>query len=87
MSQVFEFEIVVGGIEVNTDEQLFDISDKLYEAGCSDATVLVENGTVIVCFDREADTLESAIESGKNDINKVEGIYAASALDKSKSAD
>lgn len=86
MSRIFEFEIVVGGIEVKTDEELFEISDKLFEAGCSDATILVENGTLVVCFDREATSLKAAIESGKNDINSVDGIYAATVLEEPKYA-
>lgn len=84
MKRIFEFEIIVGGIEAKTDDALFDIGDKLFEAGCSDATILVENGTVVVCFDREAESLEAAIESGKNDINSVDGIFAATVLEEPK---
>ncbi|PHM51598.1 hypothetical protein [Xenorhabdus hominickii] len=33
----YSFDIVVDGKKITTDNDLFDISDALYEAGCSDA--------------------------------------------------
>lgn len=38
-------------------------ADRLYEAGCNDASILTRNGVTAIQFDRVADTLEEAIRS------------------------
>lgn len=46
--------------------------DKLYEAGCDDALIgLGEPGVLALEFTREADSLESAIETAKRDVLKA----------------
>lgn len=37
--------------------------DRLYESGCDDGTIVTRNGLTYVAFDREAESLESAIRS------------------------
>ncbi len=38
-------------------------ADRLYGAGCDDASILTRDGVTMVQFDREAPTLEEAIRS------------------------
>jgi hypothetical protein len=52
-----------------------ELEDKLYEAGCSDAT-LSRRGregdfNVMLTFDREATDLESAMQSAEADVKKT----------------
>jgi hypothetical protein len=40
-----------------------DLADKLFAAGCDDATPSISQGTIAIDFSREAADLESAIRS------------------------
>lgn len=70
----FKFDIVVGGIKINSDDELFDISDALYESGCDDALTAAYNGTLYLSFDREGKDYESAVLSAIADIEKIPGL-------------
>ena len=73
----FDFDIIVDvdlGQDDSFDERFCDLVDALYEAGCSDATISSSNGSLILSFDREALTLEQAIDSAKADIAKVKAV-------------
>ena len=48
--------------------------EELYEEGCDDALFGVSNGTPYVDFDREATSLEEAINSARGDIEKIPGL-------------
>ncbi|SFI11092.1 hypothetical protein [Planctomicrobium piriforme] len=50
-----------------TDEAL----DRLFEAGCDDATVGMCNGIAYAHFDRAAETLSKGIESAIHDIRQA----------------
>jgi hypothetical protein len=57
--KTYEFDVVLkGAIEV-TDDQ----ADALFAAGCDDGTPASCNGLAWVHFDREAPSLEAAIQS------------------------
>lgn len=62
-----EFTVVASGFNPEND----DFINRLFEAGCDDATVSVQNGVTILSFDREAVTFSSAI------ISALEGVTAA----------
>ena len=57
--KTFEFTIVLGNLTEVTEES----ADKLYESGCDDGTFTSGNGQAEVQFDRDAATLEAAVES------------------------
>lgn len=57
-----------------------DELDKLFEAGCDDATFGVEKGLAIGGFDREAPSLAKAIGSAVRDIESV-GFAVVRVLD------
>ncbi len=65
-TSVHHFEIETEGADLLDWEMI----DALYEAGCSDATIRHRS----VEFDREAPTLDAAIESAINDIETVPGV-------------
>lgn len=62
-----EFTVVASGFDPGND----DFINRLFEAGCDDATVSFQNGATILSFDREAVTFSSAI------ISALEGVTAA----------
>ncbi len=49
----------------SSSQQINNLEDLLFEAGCDDATLSISNGVTYLQFDREADqfsTINSAIE-------------------------
>lgn len=74
----YSFDIVVGGKKITTDDDLFDVSDALYEAGCSDAHPAAYNGTLYVNFTRKGESYEQAVMSAISDIESVEGLVCLS---------
>ena len=55
------------------DAQLDDemVEDRLFEAGCDDATVILQKGAWFVSFDREAPTFKDAVLSAYEDIRST----------------
>ena len=48
-----------------------EVADRLFDAGCDDATPGTFCGTPYISFHREADNLESAIRSAVSDVQKA----------------
>ena len=63
----YEFTLVLAKGTELTD----DLAEAIFEAGCDDATSWSSQGIVSVGFDREADSLESAIRSAVADVQKA----------------
>lgn len=61
------FSIIASGLDHEAD----DFEDRLYEAGCDDATVSVQQGAIILDFDREAPGFNSAIKSAIRDVERA----------------
>ena len=55
----YEFRLILPGPLELTE----DLADRLFEAGCDDATPGTCNGVFSIDFHREADSLEAAIRS------------------------
>lgn len=72
------FGIVVGGIKIRTDEDLFDVSDALYDAGCDDSHPAAYSGTLYVSFTREAESYEQAVTSAIRQIESIQGLVCLS---------
>ncbi|MBI2826383.1 MAG: hypothetical protein HYX69_17030 [Planctomycetia bacterium] len=69
--RTYSFTLVLSGAgDVRT------LADPLYEAGCDDALLGTQGGTVFLDFDREGKSLESAIRSAIHDVEKT-GINVA----------
>ena len=60
---IYEFSIVLREAEVSESD-----CNALYEAGCSDGTIVTRNGQTFIAFDREASSLEEAIRSASRDV-------------------
>jgi hypothetical protein len=65
--KTYSFTLKLIGVDIDKFE---DISSKLYETGCDDATLSICNENVLLDFDRksvlpEEDVIESAIEDVK----------------------
>lgn len=69
------FTIILAGVSELTP----DLADKLFEAGCDDATPWSRGGTVGVEFDREAESLGDAVGSALKDV--VRAGFAAERVD------
>ena len=64
-----EFTIVASGFNPEND----DFINRLFEAGCDDATVAFQNGVTILSFDREAVTFSNAIISALEAVTSAGG--------------
>jgi hypothetical protein len=65
----YEFSVIASGLDPQAD----DFEARFYDAGCTDATVSFQKGHIIVDFAREANSVEEAICSA------VEGVQRAGA--------
>lgn len=48
-----------------------DIQDPLFEAGCDDALLGMRNGVTFLDFAREAESIDEAIRSAIDDVNRA----------------
>lgn len=65
--KTYNFRVVLASGTDLTD----DLAERLGEVGCDDATPWSSKGVVSLGFDREADSLETAIRSAIADIQKA----------------
>lgn len=68
---LYNFTLILSGVNADTPK----LEDALYESGCSDALVCFYGKSVYLEFDREAESLDWAIESAINNI-EIAGIGA-----------
>lgn len=64
------FIIIASGLDVATDD---GVMDRLFEAGCDDATVSVQKGLTVLEFDRAARNFVSALVSAVADVLRAGG--------------
>lgn len=64
---IHEFCIIASGLDPEAD----DFEQRLYDAGCDDATVSFQGGRIILDFAREAETMGDAIASAVSDVTKA----------------
>lgn len=55
----------------DVEEMTMELSDRLFESGCSDSSPSSSRGHSEVSFDREAPTLQDAIRSAVSDVRKA----------------
>lgn len=67
----FEIELreTVGSLDDLSQVEL--LANRLYEAGCDDATMSTCEGVITLSFDREAETIGQAIDSAMSDIRRA----------------
>lgn len=67
MMREYEFAIIVSGIDPSGN----DFEDRLFEAGCDDATLMLSRGAVAVCFIRESEDFAEAVLSACRDLDRA----------------
>lgn len=63
----FQFTIIASGL----DHEDGDFEDRLFEAGCDDATIGFSRGAIIIEFDRDARNFSNAVKSAIADVEKA----------------
>jgi hypothetical protein len=63
----YHFTVVLADCDTMTP----DLTEALHEAGCDDGTPWSGNGMAVVTFDRDAESLDSAIRSAVADVQKA----------------
>ena len=71
------FTLIVEGRDMQED----DVIDSLFECGCDDGTVGRSDGIQFVVFDREANSLDEAVLSAVNDIERIPGLEVVRIAD------
>ena len=66
--KLHEFSIIASGLDPHAEG--FRLS-RFYDAGCDDATVAFQKGHIIVDFAREAESLQEAIASAVEAVDKA----------------
>ena len=70
--KTYEFTLVLADVAEVSDDQ----ADRLHSAGCDDGTIVSRDGTAMIRFSREAQSLEHAVNSAAAEISKA-GLRAA----------
>ena len=73
----FHFTLIVEGPDLQDESRI----DALFEAGCDDAAIGLSDGIQFVDFDREAGSLDHAILSAVDDLEKLEGVEVVRIAD------
>ncbi len=71
------FTLIVDG----PDLQAGELADHVFEAGCDDALIGWADGVQLADFDREADTLEDAVQSAVAELESIAGVAAVRVVD------
>jgi hypothetical protein len=66
----YNFTIIASGFDPDLEDQA---TDRLFEAGCDDATVSAQKGLIVLEFDREARNFISALFSAIASVQKAGG--------------
>ncbi len=66
--QTWSFELALSGFDRDVEEAV----DALFAAGCDDATLLERGPTPVLQFDREATSLEEALTSAIQDVERAD---------------
>lgn len=74
--KTYAFTIEIPGIAALTDE----LSNRLREAGCDDATISHSYGTLKLSFAREAEDLPNAVASAQSQVLSVVKVYSISII-------
>lgn len=67
--KTFDFTIIAAGL----DAYASDFEDRLFEAGCDDATISLQKGAIILEFHREAKNFSHAVDSAIADVEEAGG--------------
>jgi hypothetical protein len=59
----YEFSLILTAADVSDEE-----ADKLYEAGCDDGSILSRGDVTMIQFDRDAPTLDAALDTAIRDV-------------------
>ena len=80
----FSLSIIASGLDLNAAQSF----DRLFAAGCDDATISVQKGLFVIDFDRDANSFKEALVSAIRDvrragatIERVEPDYLVNASD------
>jgi hypothetical protein len=65
--KTFEFTVVASC----PDGNIADLSERLFDAGCDDATISLQKGAAIIEFDRESKSFYHALNSALEDVKSV----------------
>ena len=75
--KTYDFNVILKGVAEITDVQ----ADGLFTAGCDDATAASRDGVAWIHFDRDAASLEEAIQSAVAQVQSAGFIVAKVELD------
>jgi hypothetical protein len=80
----YQFRLILSGpfTGLLSDEELLDATDALGEAGCDDCSVSVRGRGLELEFDRVHQSLQEAIASAINDVEKAGYVVESIEMDR-----
>lgn len=58
-----------------SSQNIENLEDLLFDAGCDDATLSMSNGITYLEFDREAEKFSTAINSAINQVESINNLF------------
>lgn len=74
----YDFALVACYVKDIDEDNFLQLADAIYEVGCDDSTVMHKGNTLIIEFNREADSYEEAVISAIKSLNQIEGLTVKS---------
>lgn len=71
MPSHYRFSVIVPMSSTLTHEEILEATDKLGNAGCTDASIRGHVAGMELLFEREADSLQAAISSAISDVEQA----------------
>jgi hypothetical protein len=66
-----QYSFTMHVVGIRTDNEYYE--DALYNAGCADALIVIQDGELFLDFDRQAPSYDSAIQSATRSVQQAGG--------------
>jgi hypothetical protein len=66
-----QYSFTLHVVDIHTDNEYYE--DALYNAGCADALVVIQNGELFLDFDRQAPSYDLAVQSATRAVQQAGG--------------
>lgn len=71
MMNIYNFTLILS----ESSQQIDNLEDLLFEAGCDDATLSMSNGVTYLEFDREAEQFSLAFNSAIKQVESIDNLF------------
>ena len=73
---IYNFTLILS----ESSQQIENLEDLLFEAGCDDATLSMSNGITYLEFDREANQFSTALNSAIQQVESIDNLFVIKSI-------